>query len=81
MRRPFGSRGKGIEGANLGAAFAMDAGTMTPLLKRLEVSGMVEPATSEERHVLIALTGMCIEKGGLASLTSGSGVMLCSVSL
>ena len=54
---------------------------MTPLLKRLEVSGMVEPATSEERHVLLALTGMCIEKGGLASLTSGSGVMLCSVSL
>ena len=43
---------------DLGAALAMDTGTITPLLKRLEVAGMVTRARdkSDERRVLIALT-------------------------
>ncbi|RMV40406.1 Organic hydroperoxide resistance transcriptional regulator [Pseudomonas syringae pv. maculicola] len=42
----------------LGARLAMDTGTITPLLKRLEVSGMVTRTRdrSDERRVLIALT-------------------------
>lgn len=43
---------------DLGAQLAMDTGTITPLLKRLEVSGMVTRTRdrSDERRVLIALT-------------------------
>ncbi|MGU9803587.1 UNVERIFIED_CONTAM: MarR family transcriptional regulator [Pseudomonas sp. CM11] len=51
---------------DLGAALGMDTGTITPLLKRLEVSGMVTRARdkSDERRVLIALTdaGECLRE-------------------
>ena len=42
----------------LGARLGMDAGTITPLLKRLEQSGMVtrQRDTRDERRVLINLT-------------------------
>ncbi|KPW70133.1 MULTISPECIES: MarR family winged helix-turn-helix transcriptional regulator [Pseudomonas syringae group] len=42
----------------LGTRLAMDTGTITPLLKRLEVSGMVTRTRdrNDERRVLIALT-------------------------
>lgn len=42
----------------LGTALGMDTGTITPLLKRLEASGMVTRTRdpSDERRVLIALT-------------------------
>ena len=43
---------------DLGTKLAMDTGTITPLLKRLEVSGMVTRTRdkNDERRVLIALT-------------------------
>lgn len=43
---------------DLGARLAMDTGTITPLLKRLEASGMVTRTRdrNDERRVLIALT-------------------------
>src|SRR5690606_32632347 len=43
---------------DLGAKVAMDTGTITPLLKRLEVAGMVTRTrdSTDERRVLIALT-------------------------
>lgn len=42
----------------LGSKLAMDTGTITPLLKRLEVAGMVTRTRdrSDERRVLITLT-------------------------
>lgn len=43
---------------DLGSKLAMDTGTITPLLKRLEVAGMVTRTRdkNDERRVLIALT-------------------------
>jgi DNA-binding MarR family transcriptional regulator len=43
---------------DLGTNLAMDTGTITPLLKRLEVSGMVTRTRdrNDERRVQIALT-------------------------
>lgn len=43
---------------DLGSKLAMDTGTITPLLKRLEASGMVTRTRdrNDERRVLIALT-------------------------
>jgi DNA-binding MarR family transcriptional regulator len=42
----------------LGARLGMDTGTITPLLKRLQASGMVSRTrdTSDERRVLVDLT-------------------------
>lgn len=56
MLELFSSRPRSV--GDLGAKLDMDTGTITPLLKRLEVSGMVtrtrDPA--DERRVLINLT-------------------------
>lgn len=43
----------------LGARLGMDTGTITPLLKRLQASGMVTRTrdTADERRVLVDLTG------------------------
>lgn len=57
MLELFDSSPKAV--GELGAKLEMDTGTITPLLKRLEVSGMVtrvrDPA--DERRVLVNLTG------------------------
>ncbi|MFN3669286.1 MAG: MarR family winged helix-turn-helix transcriptional regulator [Brevundimonas sp.] len=43
----------------LGARLGMDTGTITPLVKRLQASGMVTRTrdTADERRVLVDLTG------------------------
>ena len=48
----------GITVSMLGDRLALDSGTLTPLLKRLEVSGLVQRLrdTADERRVLLQLT-------------------------
>jgi DNA-binding MarR family transcriptional regulator len=50
--------GDGLAVGELGTRLHLDSGTLTPLLKRLEVAGLVrrERAADDERRVLIALT-------------------------
>lgn len=56
MLELFNSAPKAV--GELGAKLDMDTGTITPLLKRLEVSGMVTRARdpADERRVLVNLT-------------------------
>jgi DNA-binding MarR family transcriptional regulator len=50
--------GDGITVSQLGERLALDSGTLTPLLKRLEVQGLVRRLrdTADERRVLLQLT-------------------------
>jgi len=50
--------GDGITVSQLGVRLALDSGTLTPLLKRLEVSGLVQRLRdkTDERRVLLQLT-------------------------
>jgi len=50
--------GDGIAVSQLGERLALDSGTLTPLLKRLEAAELVRRtrSTEDERQVLIALT-------------------------
>ncbi|GAC1526679.1 MAG: MarR family transcriptional regulator [Ramlibacter sp.] len=45
--------------SEIGARLFLDSPTLTPLLKRLEVSGLVarKRSSSDERHVIVSLTG------------------------
>lgn len=56
----------GVTVTDIGARLMLDSATLTPLLKRLESSGLVTRtrATRDERQVLIALTraGRALEK-------------------
>lgn len=51
-------QGDGITVSQLGERLALDSGTLTPLLKRLETSGLVQRLrdTADERRVLLQLT-------------------------
>lgn len=51
--------GDGITVSQLGERLALDSGTLTPLLKRLEAAGLVQRLrdTADERRVLLQLTG------------------------
>jgi MarR family transcriptional regulator, organic hydroperoxide resistance regulator len=48
----------GVPVKNIGERLFLDSGTLTPLLKRLEGTGLIKRtrSTEDERHVLIALT-------------------------
>ena len=48
----------GVSVKEIGERLFLDSGTLTPLLKRLEVAGLIRRTRSrkDERHVLIALT-------------------------
>jgi len=50
--------GDGITVSQLGERLALDSGTLTPLLKRLEASGLVQRLrdSTDERRVLLQLT-------------------------
>jgi DNA-binding MarR family transcriptional regulator len=50
--------GDGLTVSDLGARLQLDSGTLTPLLKRLEASGLVQRLrdTADERRVLLRLT-------------------------
>ncbi len=50
--------GDGITVSELGQRLLLDSGTLTPLLKRLEASGMIERQrdSADERRVLLHLT-------------------------
>jgi DNA-binding MarR family transcriptional regulator len=50
--------GDGIAVSQLGDRLALDSGTLTPLLKRLEVQGLVQRLrdTADERRVLLQLS-------------------------
>ena len=50
--------GDGIAVSQLGERLALDSGTLTPLLKRLEASGLVQRLrdSTDERRVLLQLT-------------------------
>ena len=51
-------QGDGLTVSQLGERLALDSGTLTPLLKRLEASGMVQRLrdAADERRVLLQLT-------------------------
>ena len=51
-------QGDGVTVSQLGDRLALDSGTLTPLLKRLEASGLVQRLrdTADERRVLLQLT-------------------------
>jgi DNA-binding MarR family transcriptional regulator len=51
-------QGDGVTVSQLGERLALDSGTLTPLLKRLEASGLVQRLrdTADERRVLLQLT-------------------------
>ena len=51
-------QGDGITVSQLGERLALDSGTLTPLLKRLEASGLVQRLrdAADERRVLLQLT-------------------------
>jgi DNA-binding MarR family transcriptional regulator len=51
-------QGDGITVSQIGERLALDSGTLTPLLKRLEASGLVQRLrdTTDERRVLLQLT-------------------------
>ncbi len=51
--------GDGVTVSQLGERVALDSGTLTPLLKRLELAGWVQRLrdTHDERRVLLHLTG------------------------
>lgn len=51
-------QGDGLTVSQLGERLALDSGTLTPLLKRLEASGLVQRLrdTTDERRVLLQLT-------------------------
>ncbi|HEV7260858.1 MAG TPA: MarR family transcriptional regulator [Bosea sp. (in: a-proteobacteria)] len=50
--------GDGLSVKSLGERLALDSGTLTPLLKRLEASGLIrrERSREDERQVLLRLT-------------------------
>ena len=54
---------EGLSIAELGARVALDSGTLTPLLKRLQALGCIERTRSaaDERQVLITLTRRGVE--------------------
>lgn len=69
---------------SLGASLHLDSGTLTPLLKRMEASGLVtrERDPDDERRVLIALTpeGKALRKHALhVPETLGAGLGLSSI--
>ncbi|HEX6706510.1 MAG TPA: MarR family transcriptional regulator [Albitalea sp.] len=51
--------GDGLTVSELGQRLQLDSGTLTPLLKRLEASGLVQRQrdSADERRVLLSLTG------------------------
>ncbi|MFY9510749.1 MAG: MarR family transcriptional regulator [Rubrivivax sp.] len=62
--------GDGVTVSQLGERLALDSGTLTPLLKRLETTGLVQRLrdSSDERRVLLQLTaaGRAIKTQALA---------------
>mgnify|MGYP002139117829 CR=1 FL=1 len=52
--------GDGVTVSQLGERLALDSGTLTPLLKRLEAAGLVQRLrdAADERRVLLQLTAM-----------------------
>ncbi len=73
----------GITVSQLGERLALDSGTLTPLLKRLESSGLVQRLrdSADERRVLLQLTaeGRALRRQALkvpASVAQASGCQL-----
>jgi DNA-binding MarR family transcriptional regulator len=62
--------------SEIGERLSLDSGTLTPLLKRLEVAGLLtrRRATDDERRVLVALT-----PAGQALKTQAAGIPACIV--
>jgi MarR family transcriptional regulator, organic hydroperoxide resistance regulator len=60
--------------SDIGAALFLDSGTLTPLLKKLEVQGFVERMRSkeDERQVIISLTSL-----GRMLQTKSQGIPAC----
>jgi DNA-binding MarR family transcriptional regulator len=62
--------GDGVTVSQLGDRLALDSGTLTPLLKRLQAGGLVQRLrdTADERRVLLQLTaaGRAMKKQALA---------------
>lgn len=71
--------GDGVTVKALGERLSLDSGTLTPLLKRLEVAGLIrrERSREDERQVLLHLTeaGEALrEKGGCVPMTMGRAI-------
>lgn len=71
--------GDGVTVKALGERLSLDSGTLTPLLKRLEVAGLIrrERSREDERQVLLHLTeaGEALrEKGGCVPVTMGRAI-------
>lgn len=62
--------GDGVTVSQLGERLALDSGTLTPLLKRLEAAGLVQRLrdSADERRVLLQLTreGRALKRRALA---------------
>ena len=76
-------QGDGLTVSQLGERLALDSGTLTPLLKRLEASGLVQRLrdAADERRVLLQLTaaGRALRSGALRvprSMARASGCEL-----
>jgi len=77
----------GVTVTQLGERVALDSGTLTPLLKRLEVSGLVQRLrdTDDERRVLLRLSaaGRALRRRALAvpeAVVRAAGCELAEVS-
>jgi len=69
----------GLSVKAVGDRLSLDSGTLTPLLKRLEVSGLIrrERSREDERQVLLHLTGKgeaLREKGGCVPEAMGRAI-------
>ena len=75
--------GDGITVSQLGERLALDSGTLTPLLKRLESSDLVRRLrdTADERRVLLHLTpaGRALKARALAVPETMAGASGCSL--
>src|SRR5882757_8927521 len=73
----------GVPVKDIGERLYLDSGTLTPLLKRLEISGLVKRtrSTEDERQVLIALTpqGQALREAARAVPQSILAASACSI--
>ena len=73
----------GVPVKDIGERLYLDSGTLTPLLKRLEASGLVKRtrSTEDERQVLIALTpqGQALREAARAVPQSILAASACSI--
>jgi DNA-binding MarR family transcriptional regulator len=75
--------GDGITVSQLGERLALDSGTLTPLLKRLEAAGLIQRLrdAADERRVLLQLTaaGRTLKKRALAVPPAVAGASGCTL--